>query len=402
MKGLGDMQKLTLRRERYQAGSLKIEKRNTGVDVWVYRWREYRHDGTSTYRKKIVGPSNELRTKAAAQKAVEGLKLDINATASAVPVSHTVSELTSHYKHVELESGRHTTRVQQVYLHNLNDLIVPKWGSYRLQDVTAVAVERWLESLPYAPATKTKVKGVFGTLFRHGMRYQWVSTNPIALVRCSSKRVEVPDILTPLEIRAILGELHEPARTVTMLAAITGMRRGELFGLKWEDLNFERRTLRIVRSLVDQIEGKPKTETSRKPLPMSDDLAAALTSWREQTDYAKPSDWVFASPMSFGKLPYWPDMLLRRHILPAAKRLGIVKRIGWHTFRRTAASLLMSSGSSVKTTQELMRHATADITLEVYAQAVTKDKREAQNILAALIAGQKIPPLNGADTAVAA
>lgn len=197
------MNKLTLKRERYQAGSLKIEKRNTGVDVWIYRWREYRNDGTSTYRKKIVGPLNELRTKAAAQKAVEGLKLDINATVSAVPVNHTVAELISHYKEVELGSGKHTRRVKQVYQHNLDDLILPKWSSYRLQDVTAVAVERWLESLPYAPATKTKVKGVFGTLFRHGMRYQWVSTNPIALVRCSSKRVDMPDILTPVEIRGI-------------------------------------------------------------------------------------------------------------------------------------------------------------------------------------------------------
>ncbi len=396
------MNKSTLKRERYQTGSLKIERRNTGGDVWVYRWREYRHDGTSTYRKKIVGPLSEIRTKAAAQKAVEGLTLDINATVSAVSVSHTVAELISHYKEAELSSGRHTTRVQQVYQHNLDDLILPKWGNYRLQDVTAIAIERWLGSLPYAPATKTKVKGVFGTLYRHGMRYQWVATNPIALVRCSSKRVNAPDILTPIEIRAILGELSEPARTVTMLAAITGMRRGELFGLKWEDLDFERRTIRIVRSLVDQIEGLPKTETSRKPLPMSDDLAVALTEWRQQTSYAKQTDWVFASPMSFGKLPYWPDMLLRRHILPAAKRLGILKRIGWHTFRRTAASLLMSSGSSVKTTQELMRHATADITLELYAQAITEDKREAQNALSALIAGQTIPPMQGAEIGASA
>lgn len=174
-----------------------------------------------------------------------------------------------------------------------------------------------------------------------------------------------------------------------MLASFTGMRRGELFGLRWADLNFERQEIRIVRSLVDQIEGKPKTETSRKPLPMSAELVAALTAWRKQTRYAKATDWVFASPVSFGKLPYWPDMLLRRHILPAAKRLGIHKRIGWHTFRRTAASLLMASGSSVKTTQELMRHATSDITLELYAQAVTEDKREAQSALAALIMGEQ-------------
>ncbi len=396
------MNKLNLKRERYQSGSLKIEKRNTGVDVWVYRWREYRHNGESTYRKKIVGTVTELRTKAAALKGVEGLKLDINATVSAVSVSHTVAELIAHYKEVEMGGGRHTIRVQQVYRHNLDDLIQPEWGRHRLQDVTPIAIERWLNTLPYAPATKTKVKGVFGTLFRHGMRYQWAATNPIALVRSSGKRVEAPDVLTPLEIRGILGELSEPARTVTMLAAITAMRRGELFGLKWEDLDFGGRTIRIVRSLVDQIEGLPKTETSRKPLPMSDGLAAALMGWRGQTDYPEPSDWVFASPLSFGKLPYWPDMLLRRHILPAAARLGIHKRIGWHTFRRTAATLLMSSGSSVKTTQELMRHATAGITLELYAQAVTEDKREAQNALAALIAGPKTAVAEVAQTGLAA
>jgi integrase len=391
------MKQLTLKRERYQQGSLKIEKRNTGVAIWVYRWREYRHDGTSTYRKKIVGPVSELRTKAAAQKAIEGLKLDINALVSAVPVSHTVAELIAHFKEAELVSEKHTARTLSVYLYHLNKVLLPRWGSYRLQDVRPVEVERWLATLPYAPATKNKAKTVLGTVFRHGMRYQWASTNPIALVRCSSKRVQVPDILTPVEIRGILGELPEPARTVTMLAAITGMRRGELFGLKWEDLDFSKRTIRIVRSLVDQIEGQPKTEASRKPLPMSDDLALALTSWRERTKFAKPSDWVFASRMSFGKLPYWPDMLLRRHILPAAKRLGIHKRIGWHTFRRTAASLLMSSGSSVKTTQELLRHATSDITLELYAQAVDADKREAQNALAALIVGQTIPMLGAVE-----
>jgi integrase len=379
--------KLTLRRDRYQAGSLTTEKRNSGPDVWVYRWREPVGNGRTAQRKRIVGTVDEYKRKSAVQRAVDGLRLDINSTVIATQGSHTVGELIAHYKLVELESSRHTTRVRQVYKHNLDHLILPKWGDYRLQDVTAVGVERWLESLPYAPATKTKVKGVFGTLFRHGMRYQWAANNPIALVRCSSKRVEAPDILTPEEIRAILGELSEPARTVTLLAAITGMRRGELFGLKWEDLDFGRRSIRIVRSLVDQVEGLPKTETSRKPLPMSDELAAALTSWREQTEYGKPGDWVFASPMSFGKLPYWPDMVLRRHILPAAKRLGIGKRIGWHTFRRTAASLLMASGSSLKTTQELMRHATADITMELYAQAVTQDKRLAQDALAGLIIG---------------
>src|ERR1035437_4651765 len=51
--------------------------------------------------------------------------------------------------------------------------------------------------------------------------------------------------------------------------------------------------------------------------------------------------------------PYWPDETLKRHVLPAAKRAGITKKIGWHSFRRTLATLLQSSGASVKTTQTL-------------------------------------------------
>jgi integrase len=169
--------KLTHKRERYQLGSLTIERRNAGSDVWVYRWREKYANGERVKRKRIIGTIDKYKTKSAAQRAVDGIRLDINATVAGTPTSRTVAELIAHYKETELESGRHTTRVKQVYQHNLDDLIHPKWGGYRLQDVTAVAVERWLESLSYAPATKTKVKGVFGTLFRHGMRYQWVSNN---------------------------------------------------------------------------------------------------------------------------------------------------------------------------------------------------------------------------------
>jgi integrase len=69
---------------------------------------------------------------------------------------------------------------------------------------------------------------------------------------------------------------------------------------------------------------------------------------------------------------------MQYHIQPAAKRLGIAKRIGWHTFRRTYTTLLHVNGEDVKVVQELLRHASARITLDVYAQAVTPAKRRAQ------------------------
>jgi integrase len=118
---------------------------------------------------------------------------------------------------------------------------------------------------------------------------------------------------------------------------------------------------------------------------MSAEIFKAQEQWPEFTPYAEPDHWVFASKASKGEQPYWANTLLARHIRPAALDAGITKTIGWHTFRRTFATLLHSSGASVKTTQELMRHATPVMTLGTYAQAVTSDKREAQDRIAALI-----------------
>lgn len=76
--------------------------------------------------------------------------------------------------------------------------------------------------------------------------------------------------------------------------------------------------------------------------------AAALMEWSLQTPYRRLEDWAFASPKMHGKQPYWPETLLKCYVRPAAKRLGITKQIGWHSFRRTFATLLKGSGEDVK------------------------------------------------------
>ena len=98
-----------------------------------------------------------------------------------------------------------------------------------------------------------------------------------------------------------------------------------------------------------------------------------------------PGDWIFASPHTQGKYPFWPDAVLQKIIRPAALRAGIGKRIGWHTFRHTYSTLLISNGENVKVVQELMRHASSRCTLEVYSQAVMRAKREAQRRVAEMI-----------------
>jgi len=91
------------------------------------------------------------------------------------------------------------------------------------------------------------------------------------------------------------------------------------------------------------------------------------------------TDWVFASERAFGKLPVWPDSLRQKILQPAAKKAGITKQVGWHTFRHTYSTLLKANGEDVKVVQELMRHANITTTMNIYTRALTPSKRRAQS-----------------------
>jgi site-specific recombinase XerD len=76
---------------------------------------------------------------------------------------------------------------------------------------------------------------------------------------------------------------------------------------------------------------------------------------------------------------------MKRYIKPVARKAGITKNIGWHTFRHSFGTLLKANGEDVKTVQELLRHANSRITLDVYTQAVNSNKRAAQSKVVRMI-----------------
>jgi len=109
--------------------------------------------------------------------------------------------------------------------------------------------------------------------------------------------------------------------------------------------------------------------------------------------FRAPGDWVFATNSNRagkkrGKQPLWLCKVMSHHIQPIAKKLGITKHIGWHTFRRTYSSILKDNGEDVKVVQELLRHASTKVTLDVYAQALTPAKRAAQRKVVQMIRGE--------------
>jgi integrase len=141
----------------------------------------------------------------------------------------------------------------------------------------------------------------------------------------------------------------------------------------------------VIRSIVYGVVGPCKTESSQKPVPMHPILADALMQWRKRCTYIKPEDWVFASKRYRGRRPYWGQAILRKYIRPAAQRVGIQKRFGWHTFRHAYSTMLRIVGTEFKVMQELLRHSSFRSTLDVYTQAVTPAKHAAQAAVMSLV-----------------
>jgi integrase len=371
------------RRTRYQQGSVQREKRQSGSDVWVFRWWEATANGGTKRRKAIVGTVQAFSTEASALKAAKALRIDANQqTPHTESGPSTIAELVAHYRLKELVSGnqgRMSFSTRAAYESYLNVWILPRWGHHRLDQVKSVAVEEWLDSIKRAKGTRAKIRNLMSTIFHHAMRYEWVERNPIKLVRQSAKRERVPDVLEFAELQLLLSKLTVRERTLALLDAATGLRVSELLALRWSDIDFERLELRVTRSIWHQVLGNCKTEASAKPVPMDSYMAEDLLRWRRQSVYASDEDYVFASETMKGKQPYWPDNLMKRHIRPVAKANGIHKNIGWHTFRHSFGTLLKANGEDVKTVQELLRHANSRITLDVYTQAVNSNKRAAQS-----------------------
>jgi integrase len=111
----------------------------------------------------------------------------------------------------------------------------------------------------------------------------------------------------------------------------------------------------------------------------------SLWAWKQRSPYQAFGDWVFASPHTKGKQPYWPGTLWRYYGKPALKRAGVTKQVSYHTFRHTFGTLLNANGENPKVVQELLRHASLKVTTDVYMQAVSPQKREAQGNLVRLV-----------------
>ena len=145
-----------------------------------------------------------------------------------------------------------------------------------------------------------------------------------------------------------------------------------------EEIDFELQLVRVTHSIVRSVEGDLKTPASKKPVPLPPLVVEELKKWQATSLYRSKKDFLFPSIQKNGEQPLQPDMILRRHLRPALERMGVKKTIGWHSFRHGMSNLLRHCGVDIKVAQELLRHANPRITMEIYQQTITPERREAK------------------------
>jgi integrase len=169
----------------------------------------------------------------------------------------------------------------------------------------------------------------------------------------------------------MLTMLGEPARTVVLTAALTGLRKSELRGLTWD--SFDGKELAVRRSVWNGTVSEPKTRRSRSPIPVVRLLADALESHRLRAgQLAQPGLPIFQA--GNGK-PLNLDNLARRVIAPVSHWHG------WRAFRRGLATNLHALGADDKIIQAILRHSNVGLTMNVYVKAVSESQVSAMHAL---------------------
>ena len=306
----------------YATGKSECQHRKHGPDVWQFRWSEYDLNGRRVYRKRVIGTVVRYPDSSPARGAVSGLLLRVNPSVPGLAFRPlTITQLCAHFEHHQLagENSWRTFSTKKIYQAYLRRWVIPQWGDTELSAIKAIDVECWLRQLPLARSSCAKIRNLMSVLFDAACRAQLFDQNPIRLVRQSAKRRKPPGVLTAAEIQKLLQVLAIRERTVVLLAACTGLRQSELFGLKWSDLDFAEGTMNVTRSVVYGVAGPCKTEASQKPVPLHPLLADALQNWRTHAVYSRPSDWIFASKRHRGRRPLWGQAILRRYVRPAAE-----------------------------------------------------------------------------------
>ena len=259
------------------------------------------------------------------------------------------------------------------------------------QDLSALYTSKLREGL--APRTVGHIHRVLHRALRDALRWGLVARNVCDAVSPPKVPRAEMQVLTPEQARDLLAAAAgDPLEALYVLAITTGMRQGELIGLKWQDFDAGRLTVhRTVRHMIGlgAVEGEPKSARGRRSLRLTPMAISALklhrarqTEQRLRAVFWDDLGLIFTNEVG---RHLSPQNLTRRSFQPLLQRAGL-PTVRFHELRHTAATLMLLQGVNVKVVSEMMGHSNIAITLDVYSHVLPTMQADAADKMEKLLA----------------
>lgn len=268
--------------------------------------------------------------------------------------------------------------------------LLPAFGGSALEDITTERVERWSALLASnghtGNRTRVKILTILHGVMQRAQRVWKLPQNPVTAVEkpVSRSRVEL-DVFSPEEIYALVrAAASEQDAAMFLMAAFTGLRRGEVIALRWRDIDFARRHIRVTSSYTERVLTSPKSGRARS-VPMAPQVAEALAKLANSGSQAPEDGLVF--PGSGGS--YMDGTALYRRYKAALRRAGL-RDLRFHDLRHTFGTQVIGNGSvSILQLKDWMGH--ADIATTMKYLHYSPRARDADLIADAFAADEPAP-----------
>ena len=385
-------------RRRYQKGSVFL--RGKRQPVWIGRWLEdeIQPDGTirRVHRSEVLAAFKlehaerlsipHCQTKRLVLRELQTRLDTVNSPCYRARPTATFAQFAGRWETTVL--SQHKPSTQATIRSQLRKYLVPFFGKSQMRDLQPESVQRFLSGLKVSPKTVRNLYATLQMIWRSARAWRYVAHDALEGIVLPKQRKARRFFFTIEETQSILTTASEPHKTFYWLAAETGMRAGELCGLRVDDLDLEIGVVHVCQSAWHGKLQGPKTENAVRAFALSPQLVARLKhcvmEWRPNEKRL-----LFATRNG---TPWDANLLVKRKLRPLLRSLGIGGG-GLHAFRHANSSFMDRLCVPLKVRQQRLGHSDPRLTLGVYTHVASEDDLRIAGQLGELLSGIPCPNL---------
>ncbi len=338
-------------------------------------WIRFTHDG-KLYRKPLGLDNSKANMRLAKNEILPTMQIKLlngEFFNKQVPTIDEYSQIS-----FDIHSSTRKATTQNDYRISYEKHIKPHIGNKRLDSLKVRDIALWQNKVleTVSPRRLKNIRAVLSTIIQDALRDEIITRNPLPLVKLPrAEKVEI----SPFSIKEIFQILKKSQcqfKNFYALGFFTGMRSGEMIGLRWEDINFEKKEISIKRAIKMGVISTPKTLSSIRDIDIIDSLMPYLKEQHQIT--GESNSYVFLNNQ--GENFYDIKRIRNTHWTKVLKDCGLEYRPIYHT-RHTFATIMLENGEDILWVSNMLGHTDSTMTLSRYAKYIKREDKKRATFL---------------------